>query len=39
MFTLKHTFVATTLAIASLGAFAQAASTPATPRVDQREAN
>ena len=39
MFTLKRTVVATTLAIASIGTFAQAASSPATPRVDQREAN
>ena len=38
MFTLKHTLLATTLAIASIGAFAQASS-PVTPRVDQREAN
>lgn len=39
MFTLKSTLVAATFAVASLGAFAQAAVTPATPRVDQREAN
>ena len=39
MFTLKSTFIAATLAVASLGTFAQAAVTPATPRVDQREAN
>jgi multidrug efflux pump subunit AcrB len=39
MFTLKRTVVAATLAVASLGVFAQAAVTPATPRVDQREAN
>ena len=36
--TLKTLSIAVTLAVASLGAFAQAAST-ATPRVDQREAN
>jgi hypothetical protein len=35
---LKTFTVATTLAIASIGAFAQAAA-PATPRVDQREIN
>ncbi|MEP6874523.1 MAG: hypothetical protein ABI887_09160 [Burkholderiales bacterium] len=39
MFTLKSTLVAATLAVASLGAFAQVAVAPATPRVDQREAN
>jgi hypothetical protein len=38
MLNLKTSFVATTLAIASLGAFAQATSTPSTPNVDQREA-
>jgi hypothetical protein len=31
--------VAATLAIASIGAYAQATATPSTPRVDQREAN
>ena len=35
----KHTLIAATLAIASIGAFAQAASAPATPRSDQREVN
>ncbi len=43
MLNLKTSLIASTLAIASIGAFAQtvapAASTPATPRVDQREAN
>ena len=38
MTNLKTLTVAVTLAVASLGAFAQAAST-ATPRIDQREAN
>jgi len=38
MTNLKTLTVAVTLAVASLGAFAQAASA-ATPRVDQREAN
>ena len=36
MLTLKNSLVATLLAAASIGAFAQA---PATPRIDQREAN
>ena len=37
---LKTVLIGATLAIASIGAFAQAAaSAPATPRVDQREAN
>jgi len=39
MFQLKSTLVATALTIASIGAFAQAASAPSMPRVDQREAN
>jgi hypothetical protein len=39
MFKLKTLLVGPTLAIACLGAFAQAASAPATPRVDKREAN
>ena len=41
MLNLKTVLIGTTLAIASIGAFAQAAAptTPATPRVDQREAN
>ena len=38
MLNLKTVAVAITLSIASIGAFAQAASAPATPRVDQREA-
>ena len=38
MTNLKTLTVAVTLAVASLGVFAQAAST-ATPRIDQREAN
>ena len=37
MHPLKTTLVAGLLAVASIGAFAQAA--PATPRIDQREAN
>ncbi len=36
MLKLKTTLIGATLAIATVGAFAQ---TPATPRVDQREAN
>lgn len=39
MLSLRTLTVTTTLALASLGAFAQAASAPATPRVDQREVN
>ena len=43
MSTLKTSLIASALAIASVGALAQTvappASTPATPRVDQREAN
>lgn len=40
MFTFKTLAVAATLAVATAGAFAQAASSPAaTPRVDQRQAN
>jgi hypothetical protein len=39
MFKLKPIFVAATLALGTVGAFAQAASGPATPRVDQRETN
>ena len=39
MSNLKNLTVAAALAVASIGAFAQAAATPATPRVDQREAN
>ena len=35
MFKLKTTLIATTLAIATIGAYAQTA----TPRIDQREAN
>ncbi len=31
--------IAVLLAVASAGAFAQAASAPATPRIDQRQAN
>ena len=38
MLNLKTSLVAATLAAASIGVFAQAAA-PATPRVDQREAN
>jgi hypothetical protein len=38
MLNLKTSLVASALALASIGAFAQAASAPATPRVDQREA-
>lgn len=36
---LKTLAIGATLAIASLGAFAQAASAAATPRIDQRQAN
>lgn len=39
MMSFKNLAVAATLAVASIGAFAQAASAPATPRVDKREAN
>ena len=39
MLNFKTVLVGATLTIASIGAFAQAASAPATPRVDQREAN
>lgn len=39
MLNIKTLTVATTLTIASLGAFAQAASAPTMPRVDQREVN
>lgn len=39
MLNLKNSLVATLLAAASIGAFAQVASAPATPRVDQREGN
>jgi hypothetical protein len=39
MLSFKNSIVTATLAIASMGAFAQATSTPSTPRVDQREAN
>jgi len=39
MLKFKSLFVGTALTIACLGAFAQAASAPATPRVDEREAN
>ena len=39
MLSLRTLTVTTTLALASLGAFAQAAAAPATPRVDQREVN
>ena len=39
MLNFKTLAVSVTLAVASIGAFAQAASAPATPRVDKREAN
>ncbi|MBC7956928.1 MAG: hypothetical protein H7Y33_13795 [Cytophagales bacterium] len=39
MMNLKTLAVSATLAVASLGAFAQTAAAPATPRVDQREVN
>ena len=39
MLNFKTSLIAATLAFASIGAFAQAAAAPATPRVDQREAN
>jgi len=39
MLHLKSLALGATLAIASLGAFAQAASAPVTPRVDKREVN
>ena len=39
MLNLKTILIGTTLTVASIGAFAQAAAAPATPRVDQREAN
>lgn len=39
MLNLKTVLIGTTLTIASIAAFAQAASPPATPRADQREAN
>ncbi len=39
MMNLKTLAVTATLAISSLGAFAQVATAPATPRVDQREVN
>ena len=39
MLNFKTSLIATTLAFASISAFAQAAAAPATPRVDQREAN
>ena len=39
MLNLKAVLIGTTLTIASTVAFAQAAAAPATPRVDQREAN
>jgi hypothetical protein len=35
----KTALIGATLTIACIGAFAQAAPAPATPRVDQREAN
>ena len=38
MLNLKTLAVGATIAIASIGAFAQAASAPQTPRVDKREA-
>jgi CRISPR/Cas system-associated endoribonuclease Cas2 len=38
MFNIKTVAISTTLALASLGAFAQTTA-PVTPRVDQREAN
>jgi len=37
MLNLKTVAVAATFAVASIGAFAQAASAPQTPRVDKRE--
>ena len=39
MLNFKTFAVGATMAIATLGAFAQAASAPQTPRVDKREAN
>ncbi len=39
MLNFKTSLIATTLAFATIGAFAQTAASPATPRVDQREAN
>lgn len=39
MLNLKTALIGATLTLASIGAFAQAAAAPATPRVDQREAN
>jgi len=39
MINFKTLAISATLAVASIGAFAQAASAPATPRVDKREAN
>ena len=39
MMNFKTLAISTTLAVASIGAFAQAASAPSTPRVDKREAN
>jgi hypothetical protein len=39
MLNFKTTLTAALLAVASVGAFAQAAAAPTTPRVDQREAN
>ena len=37
MIKLKTLAISATLSLSSIGAFAQAASAPATPRVDQRE--
>ncbi len=39
MLKFKTSLIATALVSFSIGVFAQTASTPATPRVDQREAN
>ena len=39
MLNLKTALIGATLTVAAIGAFAQAASAPATPRVDRREAN
>jgi uncharacterized membrane protein YebE (DUF533 family) len=39
MLNLKTLAVGATIAVASIGAFAQAASAPQTPRIDKREAH
>ncbi|MEO8806756.1 MAG: hypothetical protein ABI433_11790 [Burkholderiaceae bacterium] len=39
MLKLKTSLIAAALGLASIGAFAQTTAAPATPRVDQREAN